>query len=226
MTEADFPGSEIVDALDARVDDSFSLPPHTELDQQFAEIIEAQKLIDEMESQLSDSTNLEPARKPGAAFITQGFVSGIETQLREHYLFVNKARFETHLPPAELPPQLVEAFQALIEGVKDDPYINLSVRVGRQAVRPFVILDNIATPARNPLQQGSSIQLLEFNPSVIRPHTETEHPRPHAHAGSYGAHLPVAWIGRILGDEGTLDLKSVKPRIGTRVTRDVSLDNA
>ena len=78
MTEADFPGSEIVDALDARVDDSFSLPPHTELDQQFAEIIEAQKLIDEMESQLSDSTNLEPARKPGAAFITQGFVSGIE----------------------------------------------------------------------------------------------------------------------------------------------------
>ncbi|MDB5167158.1 MAG: hypothetical protein JWN26_303 [Candidatus Saccharibacteria bacterium] len=209
MSELEFIDQRSVGDIDTPLSDLFYTQ---EIDLQFAEIARAEE-------------DTKPPTEPFVTFSSQGFVSGIETQIREHYLSVNKTRFDAHLPPIDLPQQLLEGFQELVEGVKNDQYSELLVRVGHQAVRPFTILDHVATPARNYLEQGSLIELREAQPDIVNQATRSEHPRPHLYTGNYGTFLPIAWIGRILGDEGSLILKPVKPRPGTHVFSDGSSRN-
>ncbi len=206
MSEAEFTGSEIVDAPDAQVDDSFTSPPRTELDDEFAEIVEAQNRIDAIELELGNPLSPKITEKHGAGFITQGAVGWVDFQVRDG--------FGT---PAEA--QANKQLEQLIKAIATERRSKLFVRVGNTAVLPFIIdpikpidphkPELVAEPfdKKHHLQQGSVIELDSIYENMTTHHGAYHDREPQSYAGKYTTFLPIAWIGRILRQEGELILK-------------------
>lgn len=203
MIEGEFTGSEVLDAIDAEADDSFSTAPQIELNDQFAEIIHAQNLISPID--LSAPSKPQVTERHGAAFITRGAVGWVDFQVRDG--------FGT---PAEA--EANKKLEQLITAVKDERRSRLLVRVGSQAVLPYRIdpfqPNVIAKPfnKKHALQQGSMIELSKVYEDIVA-HPGNYHERqPQPYVGHYTTFLPIAWIGRILAQEGELVLKLRDPK--------------
>jgi hypothetical protein len=202
-------GQGSVDEIAAQVRDSLDTQPRTKLDEQFAEIVQAPELGDLSTTQIPQS-----GEKHGAAFITQGVVGLIESQVRDSFGTRDQGEANRQL-------------EILIKKTADERRSTLLIEVASR-ILPYTVSFGVPNYTAKRFreehysEQGSRLELHDVYRDVYpdvddldgTQDEEQEEEQPQSYGGRFITSIPIAWIGRILNEEGRLILELNSPYVG------------